>query len=242
MNGCLVVHGLTGTPACVAPLKDALIAANFSVASPCLAGHGSSVENLSKSTWHEWYETVRISYNELKKSCDKVFYAGISLGALLGLKLATDEGWGVRALALMSTPIVTSIPIITATYLVKYSPLRYIMKSAGKNFRKSVFDEEGREVYKNSSLPRIPASSVYQLFELQNELRPNLGKITNPVILLHGKKDTVAPTRNLSIIKKNISSDIVETVYLNKSRHVITLDLEKELVSQNIVNFFKKFS
>lgn len=241
MRGCIVVHGLSGTPACVNSLKEALLAAGFSVASPCLAGHGKSLSELDSATWQQWYETVKISYMELSKSCETVYYSGISLGALLGLKLAIDEGWGIKALALLATPVVLPSLERIAVPLLKYSPLRFIIRSVKKDLKKSVHDPIGRLLYSRSSLPRVPVKSVYQICELQRIVRKDLCSISNPLLLVHSKNDKIAPPKNVCIVEKGVSSEVVETMMLEKSKHVLTMDVEKELIAKRVIEFFEKF-
>lgn len=242
MQGCLLVHGLSGTPACVASLRGPLTKAGFQVASPCLAGHGGTLKELADSTWQDWYATVRISYSELKRSCEKVYYAGISLGALLGLKLALDEGWGVNALAVLATPLVLGNFERLAVPIVRYTPLRFIIKSVKKDWEKSVLDPEGRKLYQESSLPRVPSACVYQIRDLQDILINGLKRLNNPLLAVHAKNDQVAPPKNVSLLRSKVSSDIFETVILEKSRHVITMDVEKEIIAQRVVEFFSRFN
>jgi len=242
MNGCVVVHGLTGTPGTAVSLKEALLRAGFCVSAPCLAGHGVSMEDLEKSTWRDWYETVRIAFHELRRESDKVYFAGTSLGALLGLKLAIDEGWGVRAMALMATPLRFNWFERYAVPLVRYSPLRWIVKSIPKDINRSVADPEGRRRYEELSLPAIPTRAIFEIADLQRELIPNLSKITNPVLLLHGLDDAVAPKDNVELVKKGLASDIVETIIMPNSRHVLTMDYDKDSVARAIVDFFERFS
>lgn len=241
-KGCLVVHGLTGTPATVSSLREGLLAAGYRVAAPCLAGHGGSLEELSKSTWREWYDTVRIAFGNLRHEVDRVYYAGISLGALLGLKLALDEGWGVRAMALLSTPLTLTWLNRVAVPAVRYSPLRYAVKMIPKSPKKSVADEEGRRRYEELSLPMIPVKSVYQIADLQRNLRSSLHNVSSPILLAHGEGDRVAPVSNVRLVKKLVASDIVETAFFPRSRHVLTLDFEKDDVTRAVVDFFKKFA
>ncbi|MBN1282358.1 MAG: alpha/beta fold hydrolase [Proteobacteria bacterium] len=242
MNGCLIVHGLTGTPATAVSLRDALLRAGFCVSTPCLAGHGVSVGELAASTRGEWYETVRVAFSELRRESEKVYYAGLSLGALLGLKLAAEEGWGVRAMALMGTPLVLSRVNEAAIPLVRYSPLRWIIKSVPKDLDKSVADPEGRARYEETSLPMIPTRAIFEIEDLQREVFADLSKITNPVLLLHGGHDEVAPLRNVELVKNNLSSDIVETVILPNSRHVLTMDYDRDSASKAVVDFFNRFA
>jgi len=242
MDGCLVIHGLTGTPATVASLKESLIRAGYKVAVPCLAGHGMEVEDLAQSNWHQWYETVRISFDSLRREVSRVYCAGISLGALLSLKLALDEGWGIRAMALLATPLRLSTLEAAAVPIVRYSPLRWLIKSVPKDFEKSVADPDGRDIYMRQSLPAIPTRAVFEISDLQREIESELGRIANPILMLHGAGDKVAPRKNIDLVRSRVKSDIFEVVVFPRSRHVITLDYEKDDVARAAVEFFKRFS
>lgn len=200
------------------------------------------VEDLAESTWHQWYDTVRVSFDSLRREVNRVYCTGISLGALLSLKLALDEGWGIRALALLATPLRLPLLEAVAVRLVRYSPLRWLIKSVPKDFEKSVADPEGRLVYARQSLPAIPTKAVYQISNLQREIESDLGRIANPILMLHGAGDRVAPKKNIDLMRRGVKSDIFEVVVFPRSRHVITLDYEKEDVARAAVDFFKRFS
>ena len=240
MKGCLVVHGLTGSPETVAPLAEALLAQGYRVSSPWLAGHQGTLEDLGKSTWQEWVETVRVAFQTLRREVDQVYYAGLSLGALLGLKLAIDEGWGVKGLALLSTPLTLDRWSNVLIPLVRATPLRYVITSTAKNWERSVGDEEGRQRYQQCSFSRFPAGAAIQLAELQKVLRKDLRRIQNPLLLVHATQDCVAPYRNVGLIKKLVGSQMIETVTLAHSQHVVTMDAEKDIVSKKVIDFFHR--
>ena len=240
MRGCIIAHGLTGTPACVNSISRELATSGFAVAAPCLAGHGGSVGDLSRVRWQDWYESVRGAYEEMTRYVDRVYFAGISLGALLGLKLAQDEGPKIRALALLGTPLVLPMLDQLAVPIVRYTPLRLAIRSVSKDFNVSVADPRGRFIYRMASLPRIPAASIYQLVSLQKQLMPNLKGVSNPMLLVHSERDRVAPARNVDILKKTVASDLIDTILLKDSEHVVTLDREKDTVAREIVSFFEK--
>ncbi|MFH1874582.1 MAG: alpha/beta fold hydrolase [Pseudomonadota bacterium] len=240
MRGCIVVHGLTGTPACVKVVSDKLEQAGFQVKAPCLAGHGKTVADLAQVSWEDWYSTVKQSYFDLKNTCEQIFYAGISLGALLGLKLALDRGSEIKALALMGTPIQLARLEGLLVPAVRYTPLHYLIKSVKKDYLRSVADPQGRKFYQENSLPRIPAAAVFTLCDLQEVILKDLKKIHNPILLVHGALDTVAPLGNLELVKQHIASTNLQTLILDRSKHVVTLDYQKDLVAQEITKFFEK--
>jgi carboxylesterase len=242
MDGCVVIHGLTGTPATVACIKDGLLKAGYRVSAPCLAGHGGSMEDLARVSWREWYDTVRIAYNALRRDVDRVYCVGSSLGALLSLKLAIDEGWGVRALALLGTPMRLSMLNRIALPVVCYSPLRWIVKAVPKSMEKNLADPEAREMYAELSTPMIPVRAALELNALREEVETHLGRVANPLLMLHALKDRVAPIKHLRIVKSGVKSDIIEIVPFSRSRHVIAMDYEKDDVLRATVDFFRRFA
>jgi len=213
----------------------------FRVVTPCLAGHGGTVEDLADSTWEDWYETVLKAYTQLSKEVDKVYYVGMSVGSLLGLKLASEVDEGIRALALMSTPLQLPFYNRFLLPLIKNSPLKYVLKSVAKNFRDSVADPEGLRLYMQQSLPRMPIAAALQLLELEAEVKKNLHKVKNPLLLLHSKLDIVAPYSNVKLIKKLAGSDVIETATFSDSRHILTLDIERHLAANAALQFFRRF-
>lgn len=241
MRGCLVIHGLTGVPSTVSSVSDALLAQGFQVAAPCLPGHGGSLDDLTRSTWSQWYETVRVAYNELRRNTEKVYFAGLSLGALLGLKLAADEGWGLRALALMGTPLKLGVWNRIATPFVRYTPLGNVITSLAKDPSRSVEDPEGQRHYIAATHQRIPTASVFELCDLQKTLHHDMHNVRSPLLLLHAKADALAPFSNVALIRRRVSSEVVETLAFHHSQHVITMDREKEKAAQAIVDFFNRF-
>lgn len=241
IKGCLVIHGLTATPATVSSLTTSLISNGFRVAAPCLAGHGSSLDALAKSSWQDWYTTVREAYLNLRSSVDSVYCVGISLGSLLSIKLAIDEGFGIRALSLLSTPIILPMKDRILIPILRYSPLRWLISSIGKDLEMSVGDPEGARLYAKFSQPRIPPSAIFSLCDLQNEVRSNLSKLLSPISILHGAADGVAPIQNVAEIERLTSSEVVESHIFKNSRHVISMDREKDDVARIVADFFARY-
>jgi carboxylesterase len=242
MNGCLLVHGLTSSPGVLNPVRDVLIKEGYLVEAPLLAGHGGTLDDVANSTWEDWYSSLHSAYEKLRDETDKVYYVGLSMGALLGLKLAADEGWGVRALALISAPMKLPFAAYVKYLLVNYTPLRWVIDSVPKNFKMSVSMPEGREQYRELAFDRMPLAGVRQIVELQNSVRESLKQISNPMLVVHGESDPVAPPWNAGIIKSGSSSDVIEIINYYRSLHVVTLDWDGEDVARRIAEFFKRFS
>lgn len=241
-KGCLVVHGLTGTPANMIHIAETLQASGYVVKAPLLAGHGVNLKTLGESTWQQWYESVLDAYQSLAREVDKIFFAGLSMGALLGLKLAADIGHSLKALVLLAPPFKLR-PLFRWVVIpsVRYTPVRFFLKSTAKNFEKSVLDPEGRKIYRQNSLHRMPAPAVFECQDLQRHVAKQLPKITQSLLLIQGRQDHLADPHGLLEIRKKVSSNFVDIVLLDRSAHVVTMDYDREEVSKRVVEFFESF-
>ncbi|MBE6442670.1 MAG: alpha/beta fold hydrolase [Desulfovibrio desulfuricans] len=90
---CLVLHGLGGSPADVAPVAEALERAGFACLCPLLPGHGESEAAYLASSYGQWLECAQAAYVGLRAR-ETVLLAGYSLGGLLALELAVSAAQG----------------------------------------------------------------------------------------------------------------------------------------------------
>ena len=100
-----MLHGFTGSPASVLPWAQGIHEAGFTVSVPRIAGHGTKWQELNRSTWQDWYDSVESALLALKSNCDRVFVAGFSVGGALALKLAQVRGSEIEGLILLNPSI-----------------------------------------------------------------------------------------------------------------------------------------
>ena len=62
----ILTHGLSSTPCEVKDLANYLAAKNITVYAVRLAGHGTSVEDLTTKKWEDWYQSYKEAYLTLK--------------------------------------------------------------------------------------------------------------------------------------------------------------------------------
>lgn len=238
-----MIHGLSGTPATMKPVIDELVKAGFLVNAPLLPGHGTVDADLRNVRWQEWWDAVKTAYFSLKMEAKKISCVGLSLGSLLALKLAIEMRWGIRAVVAMGTPLVLSPMIEYFAYpAVKYTPVRFFYKYSQKDWEKSVAEPEGLNYYKRHSYSKIAVNSVMELFKLKKLVRSRMGEITSPLLAIHGKEDDVAPLKNIKILKESINSNMIDVILLDRSRHVVSLDFDKEVAAKASVAFLERFS
>lgn len=236
-HGVLLLHGFTATPECLDSLATVLREKDFLVSAPLLRGHGTTASDLAKTTWKDWYEGVEEEFQTLHNKTGRVSVAGLSLGGLLVLRLALAHPNKVDRLALLATPVFLSgllakfvLPMIGNT------PLQYLYPYQAKWAGPAIADPEARANFK--SYTKMPIRGIMEILRLQREVAPLLPKIKAPTLILHSPHDTTAPYQNMTYLKERLGSKRIETVTLERSNHVLTMDYEKNLVARKVAQFF----
>jgi hypothetical protein len=79
--GCLVSHGFTGTPQSMRFLGEFLAnEGRLTVCGPRLKGHGTSVEDMARSSAEDWIRSVEAGLQKLRERCSRIFMTGLSMG------------------------------------------------------------------------------------------------------------------------------------------------------------------
>ena len=257
--GVLLVHGITGSPAEMRPLVRKLSAQGFRVACPQLAGHCSTLKELKRTRWTDWYDSLERAMESLAAECDTVFVSGLSMGALLALKLAANHPNRVQAVATLSATFFYdgwNVPPLRQRFLlplVIYSPLRFFL-SYHEPSPYGIKDDRIRNmigaVYQNAnlSLPEkygyseFPGVTIRETFRLIKAVKRDLARIVAPLLIVHATEDDMASIRNATFLASQVSSADVDTFYVDDTYHVLTLDKRKDDVAARVGDFFLRIS
>ncbi len=232
--GCLLVHGFTGSPNELLDLGEFLASKKLTVSIPALPGHGTHSGDLFNYTWRDWFDAVKTAYHELHLECDEVFLCGLSMGGALALHLAAHE------------PSVKGI--VTLSGAIHFPAWKKIVVKGLKGVVKFRHKKHGEDVRDTSTRPRLgsyrryPYSAVDKLFELIEHVRDDLPKVTQPILIIHSRKDHTIPFSNSEIIFRLVGSTDKRKVDLSESYHIITVDVEKEKVREEIFEFIQQHS
>jgi carboxylesterase len=248
-HSVLLIHGLTGSPFEMKYLARKLNNAGFTVKGPCLEGHCSTLKNLSKTNWRDWYRSVHESFMEIKKSSDSVSVVGLCMGALLALHLCYELGSQVTAVSLISTTLFYdgwSLPwykfLLPIAY---YTPLRFIYsypETEPYGIKNKLLRERIVNLMRNNSIAytKTPAPSMHELFKLIKEVKKELSAIITPTLILHSKEDDLTSIKNPNYVEDKIGSEIVRKILLDDSYHMMTIDNQKDRVAEETIKFFKE--
>ena len=242
-GGVLCLHGLTGTPFEVRPLAEALGAAGYAVDAPLLAGHGATLRDLAATHWSDWLASAEGALDDLYRRMGSrpIYLAGFSMGGLLALRLARQFPERIAAQVIMSAPLrmrpaqtrgvraLALLPIDFRSY-----PFVCIPKIKGSD----ISDPDMREA--NPALPAFPISAVTSLFDLMNQVRADLPNVRTPTLVIHGRHDHTVPMEDSLELTGSLGSDVIERLWLERSFHVVTLDVERSTVSNAVAGFFAR--
>ena len=242
--GCLLIHGLTGTPAEMMPIAAAL-AGRYPLWVTRVAGHATSVTDLAATSWHEWYDSATAGANALTAATPRIVVIGLSMGALLAMHLAIERPAAVAGLVLLSPAIALrrrlarwfSVPLrVLGAADARYAPLREAL--ARIVFSKAGSDIADRNVRAHHpGYRQVPLRALLNLLALQRAARRDAPRITQPALVIHALQDHTCPVAAARALYARLGSHEKRLALLGKSFHVVTVDCERERVLDEITGF-----
>jgi len=229
--GCILVHGFTGSPKEMRLFGDHLNSYGVSVLAIRLIGHATNINDMSRTRWRDWLASVEDGINLISGYCDKIFIAGLSMGGILSLLAASI--YPLQGAIAMSTPytIEKDWRMKFARPISKFFP--FIPKK--ENNFKDTFLTKNHIEYDS-----YPTRSIAELMLLIREMRQNLENINIPILMIHSKSDQTVPINHQSLFKQYMKKELLESLVLEKSGHVITEDVERNIVFDEVHNFIQK--
>jgi carboxylesterase len=236
----LCLHGITGTPYEVRPVAEALARAGCSVELPMLAGHGQSLRELAATQWPDWLASAEQAMNSLAARVGNrpIAVVGFSMGGLLALRLARLFPDRIAALVVIAAPLRLRSFQVRGIRALSRLPL---------NFRKlpyaSVPKLNGSDVsdpivrFENPGLRAFPIAAVNSLLDLMDTVRADLPQIVTPTLVVHGRNDHTVPMDDSLELTGSLASDVIERLWLDRSFHIVTMDVERALVGETIAKF-----
>jgi carboxylesterase len=251
--GVLLIHGLSGTPVEMREIGEQMAALGHTVHCPQLAGHCGTYEDLKAVRWHDWFANVEAGLRRLRETCDTVVVGGLSTGAILSLNIAArypDLVQGVVALAptlwlngwmvpyhaylfniVLQKPIANQFDFPDLfPHGVKDETIRHRIKSAIDSGDSSI-----------AGLAVTPGGAVLEHRWLVNATRRDLKWIKQPVMIIHPREDDYADLNNVAALMRNIGG-AVETITLEDSYHIVTVDRQKHVVAERMAGFVSRIA
>jgi carboxylesterase len=221
----LLLHGWTGSPAHMRDLGGKLNAAGYTVVGPVLAGHGTSLEDMVETGWRDWIRSATEPALDILAGGDLLHLVGLSMGGVISLLLA------------MALDVV-SVTTINAPQLVRdrrarlaglYRGSKRILPSeppvaAPPEMRKYQQEYHG-----------TPIGTGAELADLIRAARRNLRRVTCPALVIQSRTDETVRPKSAEIIYDGLGSAEKGLLWLERSRHVAVIDIERETIFEAIL-------
>jgi carboxylesterase len=232
-TGCLLVHGLTGSPFEMHEMGSFLAQQGYTVLGVRLAGHATQPDDLLRVRWQDWLASVEDGLHLLRGSCDRVFIAGLSLGGCLSLLSAAR--YPMDGAICMST-LFAMPDDWRMNFLRLLSPLLpWVPKGAA--------DWHNPEAAKDHI--EYPAFSTHAIAELRDMLKilnSELPNIQVPVLLIQSKNDQGVSPENMDNIYSLLGSRDKRKLWLEDSGHNIPRDNDRFVAFQAAADFISDLS
>ncbi len=224
-KGVLLVHGFTGSPAEMRLLGEFLQKQGYTVLGVRLDGHGTTPQDLAQTNWTNWYGSVENGYHILQGICKDVAVIGLSMGGLLAIQLAAE--YPLSKLVSLSAPIHIYDRRIAVVPLAKY--FRTFVAKKRRQYDVNPIYAVGYD--------KMPLSGLHSMVKMIQHVQSILPQINIPVLIIQSRKEHTVKPESAEFIYRHIGSNNKKLIWLERSGHIITLDIEKEFVFACISNF-----
>lgn len=231
-KGVLLIHGFTGSPSEMILLGNYLYRQGYTVLGVRLNGHGTTVEEMSQTDWHQWYHSACDGYHLLRGICSEISVIGLSMGGLLAMRIGRD--FPVKKIVSMSAPI----------FIANERNLRFlppVERSVGRYQRKNRRNLPELAKRYNVSYSQMPLVCVHQLLDVIKETKKMLPEITKPILIVQSENDHTVKVESGQYIYEHVQSEEKELLQLKLSGHLVTLDIEHDKLFEEIELFLAKY-
>ncbi|MCD4722475.1 MAG: alpha/beta fold hydrolase [Desulfobacula sp.] len=235
--GILLIHGYMAAPEEMKAFAHYLYEKSFTVYVPRLKGHGTAPEDLAKTKYEQWIESVEEAFVILRHSCKKIIVGGFSTGAGLALELSTrlDD---IEAVFAVAPPMRLQdlgsyfVPAIdTWNAMIKKIHLDTIAKEFIENHPENP----------HINYVRNPIAGIRQLEKLMEHLESKLKTIDKPTLVVQSRKDPVVNPKGTIKLFDRLGSDIKEYYIFDYDGHGILIGEGVKRVYKAIENFIKQW-
>jgi carboxylesterase len=226
-TGCLLIHGISGTPQVMRLMGEYLAAAGITALGVRLKGHATRVEDMHFCTYQDWVTSAEEALNQLKEHCSTVFCAGLSMGGVISLRMAALHPTDIAGVVTICSPYELR------AFKFKFVPLlKRVIKKLATGPR-STNDPLAVEI--NYDYHSIPA--VHELIKLTAVVRADLPSVRQPVLIFGARQDNTVAGCDIDLYYEKLASSEKEIIWLENSQHVATIDYDKEIIFQKTVEF-----
>jgi carboxylesterase len=215
------------------PMGEYLAGKGLTVLGVRLPGHGTRLKDMDRVRWSDWTDAAEDGLAKLKARCPHVFVAGLSMGGLLTLYLG--ERHEVAGLIPMAAAVKQSNPLLPLVPVFKY-----VIKGLRKGDPADADFVDPDTYNKLWSYDTYPTHGAHELLKLQRRVRPHLGDITAPILIIQGEQDNMVAPDTARELFDAVGSETKDLMMVRDSGHIVTLDAAHQSVWDRVHAFIQE--
>ena len=195
-----------------------------------LPGHGTTAQDCNRVKFTDWINFSKKELAILASQSEKLFIIGCSMGGLIALYLASL--FPVNGVVTGGLVIKFQKPFMTNILNTIFCK---ILKTRDK---KLVFDKIDRNKIDFYGYSEYPLIALNEFRKMIRFIKPQLKKITVPVLLIHTNNDRTSTKENFFIAKKMIQSQKVESLIVDKAHHnLFDVNPDQQIIFDKLIQF-----
>lgn len=246
-HAVILLPGLCGSALEMGAIPRLLQQSNISYVIPRIPGYSA---HTALTDYPEWIEYVDQLCSEFHESHESVSIVGLSMGATLALSVASRNKQ-LQSISLLSPVLMFDgwsvpwyYPFLSLIYKIgirnwhykETEPFGVKNRELRRHIRKAVQANSVSEL----GAAHLPAKHLYQSLQLIKDAKKSLNEIKVDTLIIHAIDDETASPKNPDLIIDSIVSETRRVIWLGNSYHMITVDNEREIVANEVINFISQ--
>jgi carboxylesterase len=237
-DACLLLHGFTGSPWDMRPLGEALATRGLHVRAPRLPGHGTTPEAMLEAGHRQWQEAALEALHSLR-GFRHVFVAGLSMGALLGLRLAARCPELVKGLVLIAPAARFKGPKMALLKGLRHTGLLERVKPWVRKTATDLSDPVA--LAEAPILPAFPSARLNDLWILQEAALADAPLVRCPTLVVVAEQDHVVdPEGGRWLAGQLTRASAVRLLSLQEGYHIIPRDRGGPRMAAEVGDFLER--
>jgi carboxylesterase len=233
-TGVILIHGFTGSPSELRFLGECLAAEGWTVLGVRLAGHGTTPEELAKTSWEDWVKDAEEGVNKLRQTCERVIGVGFSMGGLITLHMSS--------LGLLDGVITMNAPMILQDWGARlarfYKPFFEYVNKPKSHLKEQESVTQGHS--ERFTYERVPVACIESVNQAIRQVAKELQGITVPTLLMQSRQDKTVNPVSVVRIQEGLTRTSPEIITFEKSGHVLPLGPERREVAVRVAGFIRR--
>ncbi|QRX85122.1 alpha/beta fold hydrolase [Glaciimonas sp. PAMC28666] len=250
-HAVILLHGLCGSSLEMGSIPKALRKSGCAVIELVIPNYSAGhVDPTITPHWEDWCAVVDSEITRLRLNFKTVSLCGLSMGATLALAVASRSHEAIAIVAL--SPVLRydgwSIPwyqhLMQIPFLLGYKNWAHEEGEPYgiKNFdmRRRVANSLKKDGVAAVGAAAIPARQLRGAHQMMAYVRHSLKQVKTNLLVIHAIDDETASPKNPEMILEHVSSELRKVIWLGDCYHIITVDNEREIVTNETVQFIRK--